>query len=464
MEAKRRVARNKLMGTLLLMVCGGISLVWGVQMWRAIPGGLVDFQVVYYGTRTLMDHRDPYNLQELKETYRKEAANGHTGHVDTPEAVTWFIYLPTIFLVVAPFALLPWSVARMVWFALLITSLLAATVRMWLTGARAAPGASLLLICLALVNCEVLFGGGNSAGIAVGLCILGAWCFVEDRFAVLGVLCMAASLAIKPHDGGLVWIYFLLAGGSMRKRALQTLGLAAVIGVSALVWIHQAAPHWMRGWRANVATISAPGNVSDPGAVTAKDMAIAGPVIDLQSVVAAFWDDARIYEPAALVVIGLMLLVWAWSTVRRIVQETGDTWLGIAAAVPITLLATYHRPYDATLLLLAVPACAKMCARGGWTGRTVLVLTGASVALAGSLTIAVLTTTAITLPLNPATWNGRLGIVLLTRAPSLALLAMAVFYLWVYVKRVEEGRKQGRTGQDTLGVYDPRREEPETAV
>ncbi|HVC46491.1 MAG TPA: glycosyltransferase 87 family protein [Terracidiphilus sp.] len=428
-------AGRRLTGALLLLVCGGISLWWGVLMWRDIPGGLVDFQVVYYGTRTMMDHRDPYDLRALKETYRVEAAAGHAGAVDKPEAVTWFLYLPTIFPVVAPFALLPWRVARMAWFVLLAALLATAVVRMWQEGAREAPGMALLLACLMLLNCEVLFGGGNSAGIAVSLCVLGAWYFVKERHAALGVACMAVSLAIKPHDAGLVWLYFLLAGGSMRRRAVETLGAAALIGVAALVWTHQAVPQWMQEWRANVAAISAPGHTSDPGAVTAKELGITGPVIDLQSVVAAFRDEASVYEPAALAICGGMLLVWVWATARQRMQRMEDAWLGLAAAAPLTLLATYHRPYDATLLLLAIPACAALWARGDWTGRIALVLTAAGAVLTGSLAVAALFALAWGLPLNPATWNGRMGIVLLTRAPSLVLLAMAVFYLWVYARR-----------------------------
>ncbi len=43
------------------------------------------------------------------------------------------------------------------------------------------------------------------------------------RCVWVGILCLAVSLAIKPHDGGLVWLYFILAGGAFRKRALQSL-------------------------------------------------------------------------------------------------------------------------------------------------------------------------------------------------------------------------------------------------
>lgn len=439
----RVVDRKKLFGAVLLLVCGGISLLWGVQMWRAIPGGLVDFQVVYYGTRTLMDHRDPYNLNELKETYREQATKVPKGEVDTPQAVTWFIYQPTIFPVVAPFALLPWSVARMAWFALLVALLATATVWMWRVGVRLAPGVSLMLACGILLNCEVLFGGGNSAGIAVSLCVLAAWCFVEERFALLGVLCMAMSLAIKPHDGGLVWLYFLIAGGTMRKRALQTLGAAAVLGATALIWVSQSAPHWMQQWHANVAAISRPGYTSDPGIIT-------GTVIDLQAVIAVFRDDPRIYDPVAYAICGLLILAWAVATVRKRVTVE-HAWLALAAAVPITMLVTYHRPYDAKLLLLTIPACATLWAKGGKAGGAALAITGLGVILTGDVFIAALMSLVEHLLVNSPGSGARWLILTLTRAPSLALLAMAVFYLWVYWKKAEEGGKQQHTAARYTG-------------
>ena len=41
-------------------------------------------------------------------------------------------------------------------------------------------------------------------------------------------MCLAISLMLKPHDAGLVWLYFLLAGGIYRKRALQALVADAI--------------------------------------------------------------------------------------------------------------------------------------------------------------------------------------------------------------------------------------------
>ena len=58
---------------------------------------------------------------------------------------------------------------------------------------------------------------GNALGLVISLCLIAVWCIVEERFAAGGVLCLAVCLMIKPHDAALVWLYFLLAGGTYRS-------------------------------------------------------------------------------------------------------------------------------------------------------------------------------------------------------------------------------------------------------
>ncbi len=112
----------------------------------------------------------------------------------------------------------------------------------WDLGEPYAPALCFYLICILLANCGMLYGGGNPAGLAVGLCVVGAWCFLRNRYVFAGVLAMAVSLTLKPHDVGLIWLYFILAGSISRKRALHTLVIATTITVLAIIWISQFSP------------------------------------------------------------------------------------------------------------------------------------------------------------------------------------------------------------------------------
>jgi hypothetical protein len=91
-------------------------------------------------------------------------------------------------------------------------------------------------------------------------------------------------------------------------------------------------------------------------------------VIDLQSAVSVFRDDPRIYNPVSYLVCGALLLVWSVSTLRSRFSQS-RAWLALAAVVPLTMLVTYHRPWDAKLLMLTVPACAMLWAEGGAIAR-----------------------------------------------------------------------------------------------
>jgi hypothetical protein len=435
------------LGLFLLLTCGGISIFYG-SAYAVKASGSPDFRALYYGTRCLLQHQNPYNESELESVYRSEGGERATDTFRQRQVVTLYVNLPTTFLFVAPLAILPWGVAQAVWLTLLAGLFLLAGWLMWRLGGKYAPGVTTLLICIVLINSEVVFAGGNSAGLVVSLCVVAVWCFLEERFVTAGVLCMAVSLAIKPHDSGLVWLYFLLSGGVYRKRALQTLAVTAVLAVAAILWVSQVAPHWMQDWGSNMAAIKSHGGMNDPGTVSAatRDVDL---VIDLQSVISVFRDDPRFYNPATYLICGTMLAAWSIRTLRLRLSQKG-AWLAIAAVVPLTMLVTYHRPWDAKLLLLTVPACAMLWAEGGLTGWLALVVTAAGVVSTGDIPLVILSILSGKLHTSTATLYGQMLAAVLIHPVPLILLMMSVFYLWVYMRRAapDKGRRhEGRTAQ-----------------
>jgi hypothetical protein len=262
------------------------------------------------------------------------------------------------------------------------------------------------------------------------------WCFLRERFVWAGILCLAVSLAIKPHDAGLVWLYFLLAGGVHRKRALQTLLIAAVLGLAAIAWVTSIAPHWMQELHSNIMAHQLPGGVDNPGLANGINR---GPIsiIDLQSTVSIFRDDPHIYNPVSYLVCGALLLVWAIRALRSRFSQT-SAWFAMAAVVPLSMLVTYHRPYDAKLLLVAIPACALLWAGGGLTRWLALLVTSAGFVFTGDMSLTILDFHTKNLHISTAGLSGKLLTVVLTRPTQLALLAMGIFYLWIYLRREPE--------------------------
>ena len=175
------------MRKIILPVLAGILLIEGglLASRRTDPGHAKDFLVMYQGTRTALEGRNPY----------------HAGMVfDTTDAAGFF-YPPESFLVFAPFALLPWSVASWVWIGFLTLCAAACSTLAW-TFQRPAGDhtkAALAILGVLLLNplCFGAIGLGQTALlIAAGVC-LGRWAFEHGRYW-LGILAWSVA-AIKPH-------------------------------------------------------------------------------------------------------------------------------------------------------------------------------------------------------------------------------------------------------------------------
>jgi hypothetical protein len=415
---------------ILLLLGGGISLLWGFALERGVPGGVMGFPGIYYGTKCLIHSCDPYNVTELEDLYKAEGYGTQPESLARRQAVILYVNVPTTFLFIAPFTILPLGTAQVLWQFLIVGSFISAACLMWSLGADYAPNVSLLLTFLVLANSEVIFAGGNTAGIVVGLGVIAVWCILRERFVPAGITCLAVSLAIKPHDIGLIWLYFLLAGGVYRKRALQAAALAASLTLLAVLWVSHVAPHWLPELRSNLAAISAPGGINEPGprsiGVNSPDM-----IIDFQTVISIFEDNPQIYNWLTYFVCGVLLLTWA-VTILRSRFSPKKAWFALVSVVALSMLVTYHRSYDAKLLLLSVPACAALWAEGGAIGWIALAVTAAGIFFTGDIPLAILMQLTRNLDASAASMMGKVPILLLTRPAPLILLVIAIFYLWIY--------------------------------
>jgi hypothetical protein len=415
-----------------ILLCCGLSAFWGFFLQRNSPEGLGDFKGVFYAARCLLQHNDPYKEGEKLRVYQAEEGGPSMPPDGLRSILMRHIYFPPTFIFIAPFAILPWVPAHLLWMVLTAGSLILATFLIWNLAEDYSPGVSLFLICFVLINCEGLFATGNPAGIVVSLCIVTVWCFLRNRFVPAGILCLAVSLAIKPHDVGLVWLYFLLAAGAYRKHALQTLMVTVVLAVPAILWVSYVAPNWMQELHSAIRADFALGGPCNPGPNFVSGN---GPrmVLDLQSTISVFRDDPHIYNPVSYLVCGALLLVGAIHTLRSRFSQT-RAWLALAAIAPLTLLVTYHQYVDAKLLLLAVPACAMLWAGGGLTRWIALLVTSAGIVSTADIPLTLFLALTRNIPTAAAGFSGQMLTVALTRPAPLILLAMGIFYLWVYVR------------------------------
>ena len=420
-------------GLILLVLGSAMFVSVGYLCEHFLPTSMADFRGQYYGARCLLQHFDPYRESDLQRVFHAE----HEDYSASPEQlhsiVTLYVNLPASFLLSTPFALLPWGPAHFLWMIAVALSTTLAAFLMWDLGGGAAPAISGGLIAIFLAGSELLIEIGNAAGIVVSLCVIAVWCFLRGRFVPAGVLCFALSLAIKPHVAGPVWLFFLLAGGLHRKRALQTLAMTAVLSLSAVFWVWSVSPRWMTELETNMQTISAHGNWNDPGPAGLDPRYHGAIQISLQTAVSVFRDDPRFYNPVTYLLCAPLLLVWAITTLRRRFSRE-SAWLALAAVAALSMLPLYHRLHDAGLLLLVFPAFAMLWAKGGATAWLALLFTGAGSVMTSDIPVQLLAISSAHLRGSTAGLPGQLLTLALARPVPLVLLAMGIFYLWAYVR------------------------------
>ena len=427
------MTRARFDGLMLLLSGAIIFICLGAFLKGGVPASLTDFKALYYGGHCLLQHSDPYKESNLQKVYLEEVG-GHPA--EPPQArpvVTVFVNLPSIFTFVFPISLLPWGPAHQLWLILTAVSLILATLLTWDLGADDAPRISGGLLGILLATSASALFTGNAAGIVVGLAVIAVWCFLRERFVAMGVLCLATSLVIKPHDAGLIWLYFLLVGGVHRKRAIQTLMVAVALCLPGLILVWHVAPHWMTELRSNLSWFSARGNLNDPGpaSVTGHDP---DSIISLQTIASIFYDDPNIYNPISYLVSGVPVLLWL-VTILKSKSSAAINYFGLAAIAALSLLLGYHRQHDAKILLLTFPAFAMLWAKRGVAGWLALGLTTAGVLLNGDLTSLVRMFMTENLLAHSSGLTGKILVILLGRPVPLIVLVTGVFYLWVYLRR-----------------------------
>jgi len=428
------MTRARLDGLCLLLLGSSVLLLLSIALHNAVPAGTTDFKSSYFSARGLIQHCDPYSESEVLRIYRAEGgASLNTATARQIQIATRYVYPPTAFSLTVPFALLPWGPAYMLWMTLTVGSLVFASFLAWNLGANYAPILSGALIGFLLANSQVLIILGNPSGIAISLCVVAVWCFLRERFVPAGILCLAVSLAIKPQDAGLVWLYFLLAGRVYRRRALQTLLAAVAISLPGVLWVWHVAPHWMRELHSNVSAFAAHGGLNDPGFAATGGRSL-DMLISLQTAISGFRDDPRIYNPVSYLICGSLLLVWVFATLRSR-SSPARAWLAIAAIAPLSMLPVHHHLYDAKLLLLTVPACAMLWAGGGLIGRLALLVNTAGFVLTGDLSWSIYFGLTDKLYLSRAGMSGQILTAVQVFTVPLILLVMSIFYLWVYLRR-----------------------------
>ena len=426
--------RWKALPFLLLSVWFAAHWAWSLQ--KTMPGGMVDMKAVYYASRCALEHKNPYDPTALAKVYQDSAdplPSDPKMRGAVHNAIALCVNLPTALLLMTPWAMIPWGMAHGIWFALESIGLLAAAWMVLDLAGGPKLNLALALACLLVSNCEVFLATGNLATVVMAASVAAVWCFETGRYEWLGILLLAVALVLKPHDSGFVWLFLLLRGSAIRKSAVKVLFLCLALFLISVIWIAGRAPDWPHELQSNLGRTTVRGEINDPGPHSMVSKG-AGMIVSLQSVASYIRDDPGFYNSATLLICGSLLLMWLIGTVR--LRDMQNPTLALAVIIPLSLLITYHRNYDAKVLLLTIPACVQLWSEGGLRGKLAAAVNLVVFTLSGDITVTAIFKLESNVHFVASGRGGRLLTLLLDRPIALGLLLMAVFYLVIYLRRV----------------------------
>jgi hypothetical protein len=314
-------------------------------------GGVKDFLVMDLGTRVALGGHNPYETTALQAPF---AAHARREGQPAPGEEAGFFYPPQALLLFAPFALLPWAVAKWAWIGFLTMLGVACAPLAWTfrgkADAHALAGAVVVAGLLLNPVTPGVLAVGQTALILCASVALGEWAF-ERGWNVAGVV-VWSLVAIKPHLGlpllvlaGVVggWRRFLAVGAMV--AALNLLGALITTGSPATLLDYL---RYLQGSHLSVSY----NQVENDQIVSWNRVAylLGGPRIDLKA--------ATIL--AGFAVWGGLLVVRAW-------LDRPERWspaLALAGAATGALLCTQAHGYDLVLLVLLVPHMLWLWERG----------------------------------------------------------------------------------------------------
>ncbi len=138
---------------LVFLIFGALAfLIIGLAWKHVSPIEMGDFKVVYYASRCLLQHRDPYSQQDVLSVYRAEGRESPTEPSLDRDVKTRFFYPPTAFILTVPIALAGFEAGKLIWTLLCAGSLILAAFLVWDASAEFSPTLAGLLSALLLAK------------------------------------------------------------------------------------------------------------------------------------------------------------------------------------------------------------------------------------------------------------------------------------------------------------------------
>ena len=336
--------------------------------WRGLVRGLAnssDLVVGYAAGQAWLLGHDPYDVAVLvREALSIGGPDTPVRHLDR----LLNVYFPTTLPIFVPLSLLSWPDARLTWLSLNLVStvfIALGVARLSGWGVMAVRTLAFSSVVFALAPVHTTMSLGQTAVLATG-CLVGALMLERSGHPRAAGLLYALATAVKIQIG-LPFLAYLV----WRRRWETTFHAALwLIGITVLsvVRMELANIAWFESWTANLGLLSGPGGLNDPGRLNSDRYSL----ISLEYPLHSLFAHASWVSLISAAVIAALAAAFAWIVrVRDILPDL----LSFGIVAVLGLLATYHRYYDAVLLVLPIAWAISTLGTSRWReGTLALVL------------------------------------------------------------------------------------------
>jgi hypothetical protein len=302
-----------------------------------------DFAVPYLAARAWRAGDNPYDHDALDRIWRE--AGGEQGKKPI-KTTTPSVYPPTTLILLSPLTFLPWKITR---YSVLIINVIFTilVIRLLLSIAQFESGdwRAILFWAIALGFAPLHTGIalGNLAVPSASSALLAVWAALRKKDSIAGLL-LALALSLKPQIGGIVWLGYLL----QRRWRICAIAAAAslMLALIAIGRLELGQVDWVNSWVSNYHDFVAEGRSNDPTASNVSRHHL----LNLQWLLHTFLEQRWLVNLLVLGFVGSQFAV-LWATNKKS-DEPENGLLFFSVLIVLGLLGSYHRFYDATLLIL----------------------------------------------------------------------------------------------------------------
>ncbi len=305
-----------------------------------------DLAVPYLAARAWRTGANPYDHDTLDHIWREAGGEQVKKPVKT---TTPSVYPPTTLIILAPLTFWSWKTARYsvlivnITFALLVIRLLLSTAQFdtgdWRTITYWAIALGLAPLHTGIALGNLIVPSGFSALLAV-------WAASTKKESIAG-LALVLAICMKPQIGGIAWLGFAL----QRRWKICIIAAAGtlILALIAIGRLELGQFDWVDSWVRNYHEFAAEGRSNDPTAANASRHHLLNLHWLLHTNIEQGW-------LVSLLVLGFVgsQFVWLWTTISKRASDKSykNELLFFSSLFVLGLLASYHRFYDAILLLL----------------------------------------------------------------------------------------------------------------